>query len=141
MEATEGGAFDYIAKPFDLTRLLGVVGRAAAAIEERSKKQADRSENVDDPPAGEMVGSSAAMVEVYKLISRAAPTDAAVMIEGESGTGKELVARLIHRNSPRSQGPFVPVDCGSIAAGHHGKRAFRQLARRPSPAPTATAWA
>ena len=55
------------------------------------------------------------MVEVYKTISRAAPTDAPVLVEGESGTGKELVARLIHQNSLRRQGPFVPVDCGSIA--------------------------
>ena len=127
MEATEGGAFDYIAKPFDLTRLLGVVGRAAVAIEERSREKGEKSERVNDPPTGEMIGSSAAMVEVYKLISRAAPTDAAVMIEGESGTGKELVARLIHRNSPRSQGPFVPVDCGSIAAGIMESELFGSL--------------
>ncbi len=127
MEATEGGAFDYIAKPFDLTRLLGVVDRAAAAIEERANNKGDNADGADDPPAGEMIGSSAAMVEVYKLISRAAPTDASVMIEGESGTGKELVARLIHGNSLRAQGPFVPVDCGSIAAGIMESELFGSL--------------
>jgi transcriptional regulator with PAS, ATPase and Fis domain len=73
----------------------------------------------DEPetPATEMVGFSAPMVEVYKAVSRAAPTDAPVLIQGESGTGKELVARMIHGNSKRSHGPFVPVDCGSIAPG------------------------
>jgi transcriptional regulator with PAS, ATPase and Fis domain len=55
------------------------------------------------------------MVEVYKTISRAAPSDAPVLIQGESGTGKEVVARLIHQNSKRAHGPFVAVDCGSIA--------------------------
>ena len=55
------------------------------------------------------------MVEIYKTVSRVAPTDATVIIEGETGTGKELVARMIHRNSLRADQPFVPVDCGSIA--------------------------
>jgi transcriptional regulator with PAS, ATPase and Fis domain len=55
------------------------------------------------------------MIEIYKTISKVAPTDATVLIEGETGTGKELIARMIHRNSRRAQQPFVPVDCGSIA--------------------------
>jgi two-component system response regulator HydG len=55
------------------------------------------------------------MVEIYKTVSRAAPTDATVLIEGETGTGKELVARMIHGNSPRASQAFVPVDCASIA--------------------------
>ena len=62
-----------------------------------------------------MIGSSAAMVEIYKTVSRVAPTDATVLIEGETGTGKELVARMIHSFSARANQPFVPVDCGSIA--------------------------
>ena len=62
-----------------------------------------------------MIGSSPAMVEIYKTVSRVAPTDATVVVEGETGTGKELVARMIHRFSPRAAMPFVPVDCGSIA--------------------------
>lgn len=110
MEATRGGAFDYIAKPFDLDRLLDAVERAVAArvaeTEEPWEEQA---------PESEMVGSSSCMVELYKIISRVAPTDATVLIEGETGTGKEMVARMIHHNSGRSQGPFLPVDCASIA--------------------------
>ena len=111
MEATHGGAFDYLAKPFDISELLRAIRQAESFLSQQG--------HVPDPfpetPPTEMVGSSAQMVEVYKTISRAAPTDAPVLVEGESGTGKELVARLIHRNSLRRQGPFVPVDCGSIA--------------------------
>ena len=111
MEATQGGALDYLAKPFDISELLRAIRRAEAFLSERGHVQAPSAET----PPTEMVGSSARMVAVYKTISRAAPTDAPVLVEGESGTGKELVARLIHQNSLRRQGPFVPVDCGSIA--------------------------
>ena len=111
VEATHGGAFDYLAKPFDISELLKAIHQAESFLSERGHVQAPSPE----APLTEMVGSSAQMVEVYKIISRAAPTDAPVLVEGESGTGKELVARLIHQNSLRRQGPFVPVDCGSIA--------------------------
>ncbi len=113
MQATQGGAFDYLAKPFDLSRLLAVIRRAESFL-------ADRNQTPSEPvemPQTDMVGFSPEMIAVYKTISRVAPTDAPVLIEGESGTGKELVAQLIHRNSRRASGPFVPVDCGSIAAG------------------------
>ena len=123
MEATQRGAFDYIAKPFDLTRLLTAVGKAESFLAEKTRSH----DNGEPRPDTEMIGSSAAMVEVYKLISRAAPTDAPVFIEGESGTGKELVARLIHKNSKRRDGPFVPVDCGSIAAGIMESELFGSL--------------
>jgi transcriptional regulator with PAS, ATPase and Fis domain len=62
-----------------------------------------------------MIGSSPRMVEIYKQISKVAPTDATVIIEGETGTGKDLIARMIHRNSKRANYPFIPVDCGAIA--------------------------
>jgi len=109
MAATRGGAFDYIAKPFDLDRMLETVKRAEAALIE----QADEVEQ-EELPESEMIGSSSAMVEIYKTVSRVAPTDATVLIEGETGTGKELVARMIHRNSPRAAQAFAPVDCASI---------------------------
>jgi len=112
MKATEFGAFDYIAKPFDLDQMLDAVKRAEEAL---SGTAQDKSAEVEDLPESEMIGSSPAMVEIYKTLSRVAPTDATVLIEGETGTGKELVARLIHRNSKRAAAPFMPVDCGSIA--------------------------
>jgi DNA-binding NtrC family response regulator len=111
MAATRGGMFDYIAKPFDLDVMLEAVERAVAARDEDGGTEAEEEEL----PESEFIGSSAAMVEIYKTVSRVAPTDATVVIEGETGTGKELVARMIHRNSRRATHPFVPVDCGAIA--------------------------
>jgi DNA-binding NtrC family response regulator len=114
MAATRGGAFDYVAKPFEIDRMLDTIKRAEAA---RGGKDSDKEKEAgpDDLPESEMIGSSAAMVEIYKTASLVAPTDATVLIEGETGTGKELVARMIHRFSARASQPFVPVDCGSIA--------------------------
>lgn len=112
MDATAGGAFDYIAKPFDLDDMLATIKRAEATLAGGAD---DEDTDIDDLPESEMIGSSAKMVEIYKLISRVAPTDATVLIEGETGTGKELIARMVHRNSKRKMEPFVPVDCGSIA--------------------------
>ncbi|MDQ6704363.1 MAG: sigma-54 dependent transcriptional regulator, partial [Acidobacteriota bacterium] len=110
MAATRGGAFDYVAKPFDLDRVLETVKRAEAA---RHGFEDEIEE--EELPETEMIGSSPGMVEIYKTVSRVAPTDATVVIESESGTGKELVARMIHRHSKRAEQAFVPVDCGSIA--------------------------
>jgi DNA-binding NtrC family response regulator len=110
MAATRGGAFDYIAKPFDFDVLFDAIERAEAARGDHGHEAAE-----EDLPETEMIGSSPAMVEIYKTVSRAAPTDASVIVEGETGTGKELVARMIHRFSRRASQPFVPVDCASIA--------------------------
>jgi DNA-binding NtrC family response regulator len=110
MAATRGGAFEYIAKPFDLDRMLEAVKRAEAALVEDTDEV-----EPEELPESEMIGSSSAMVEIYKTVSRAAPTDATVLIEGETGTGKELVARMIHRNSPRASQQFAPVDCASVS--------------------------
>jgi DNA-binding NtrC family response regulator len=113
MRATQGGAFDYIAKPFELDRMLDTVKRAEAAVNEHQDEE--KESEIDDLPESEMIGSSAKMIEIYKTVSLVAPTNATVLIEGETGTGKELIARMIHNNSQRAQQPFVPVDCGSIA--------------------------
>jgi DNA-binding NtrC family response regulator len=112
MAATQGGAFDYIAKPFDLDQMLTTVRRAEASVSVPDDE--DESE-LDDLPETEMIGSSAPMIEIYKTISRVGPTTATVLIEGETGTGKELIARMIHANSLRANKVFVPVDCGAIA--------------------------
>jgi DNA-binding NtrC family response regulator len=114
MAATRGGAFDYIAKPFELDRILETVKRAEAA--HAGPPLEEEEEEPEDLPESEMVGSSPQMIEIYKVVSRVAPTDATVLIEGETGTGKELIARLIHSNSQRAAQPFAAVDCASIAA-------------------------
>ena len=116
MRATAGGAFDYIAKPFDLDRLLEVLRRAEASSKPHDN-EADEDAYIDDVPDSEMIAVSPGMVEIYKQLARVAPTNVTVLIEGETGTGKELIARMIHRYSPRAAAPFVAVDCGAIAAG------------------------
>ena len=112
MKATQGGAFDYIAKPFELDRMLDTVKRAEASFNEQD---GEKELEIEDLPESQMIGSSPKMVEIYKTISLVAPTNATVLLEGETGTGKEMIARMVHNNSPRAQQPFVPVDCGSIA--------------------------
>jgi DNA-binding NtrC family response regulator len=111
MAATRNGAFDYLAKPFELDTLLESVKRAID-----SRKSDDDEVEYEELPESEMIGSSSRMIEIYKTVSRVAPTDATVVIEGETGTGKELVARMIHRFSNRVANPFVAVDCGAIPA-------------------------
>ena len=110
MQATREGAFDYIAKPFELDVMLETIRRAQAVLEAAD----DDSPWIDDLPQTEMVGNSRQMVEIYKTISKVAGTDATVLIAGETGTGKELIASMIHRNSKRADRPFQAVDCGSI---------------------------
>ena len=110
MAATRGGAFDYIAKPFDLDRMIETVKRAEA-----SRGELEDEIEPEELPETAMIGSSRGMVEIYKTVSQVAPTDATVLIEGETGTGKELIARMIHRCSVRANQPFVAVDCASIA--------------------------
>jgi two-component system, NtrC family, response regulator HydG len=109
--ASRGGVFEYIAKPFDLAEMLQTIERAEAARGSEEEEAAD-----EELPETDMIGSSPAMVEIYKTIDSVAETDATVIIEGETGTGKELVARLIHKLSRRKDQPFVPVDCTSVNA-------------------------
>jgi DNA-binding NtrC family response regulator len=112
MAATEGGAFEYLAKPFEMAHMIDTIKRAEKSI---AGEEGDEAAAIDDLPDTEMIGSSPRMIEIYKTISHVAPTDATVLIEGETGTGKELIARMIHRNSKRAGQAFGPVDCGAIA--------------------------
>jgi two-component system nitrogen regulation response regulator GlnG len=116
IEAVKAGALDYLTKPLDMERVRELVGQA---LEMR------RRMNVpvmwSGAPPGEdhefddrMVGRSPQMLEVYKAIGRVAPQDVTVLIRGESGTGKELIARAIYQHSPRSQSPFLAVNCAAI---------------------------
>ncbi len=113
MAATRGGAFDYLAKPFEMDDLLDIIRRAAP--NDGDGEPVDDDIDPEEPLNTGMIGSSPSMIEIYKTISRVAPTDALVLIEGETGTGKELIAQEIHKNSARSTRPFVPVDCASLA--------------------------
>jgi DNA-binding NtrC family response regulator len=114
MQATEGGAFEYLAKPFEMAQMIETIKRAEKTLNGNEEDDGEAA-SIDDLPDTEMIASSSRMIEIYKTISKVAPTDATVLIEGETGTGKDLIARMIHRNSKRAQHPFVPVDCGAIA--------------------------
>jgi DNA-binding NtrC family response regulator len=115
MAAIQAGAHDYISKPFNVAELTLTVGRALErsrlAEEERAKKDKTTARPVR---LEEIVGRSPAMLDVYKLVARVAPTMSTVLVIGESGTGKELVARAIHNHSPRKSGPFVAVNCTAL---------------------------
>jgi DNA-binding NtrC family response regulator len=111
IRAMRDGAFDYLTKPFDLTVLRATVQRAI--------KLRGLAKEVGPTPApvdmhGDLIGTSAAMLTVWKLIGRAAASTAPVLITGETGTGKELVARAIHQYSPRSAKPFVAVNLAAL---------------------------
>ena len=110
--AMKAGAFEYVTKPFDLPLLLDAVERAVKA-----KALARGPDTRAEPPSDEtLIGSSAAMLDVWKVIGRAAASDVPVLIVGETGTGKDLVARAIHENSARAAFPFVPVNLASLSA-------------------------
>jgi two-component system, NtrC family, nitrogen regulation response regulator GlnG len=109
IKASESGAYDYLPKPFDLTEMIGIVGRA---LSEPKKKTAP---SVDDSGEGmPLVGRSTAMQEIYRVLARLMQTDLTLMITGESGTGKELVARALHDYGKRRNGPFVAINMAAI---------------------------
>jgi two-component system nitrogen regulation response regulator GlnG len=111
VRAVEGGAFDYLAKPFDLQQAIDCVNRALLR-RPAAETSPETSENAANPE--EIVGRSPAMQNVFKRIALVASRDASVLITGESGTGKELVARAIHRYSARRDRPFLPVHVAAL---------------------------
>jgi two-component system response regulator AtoC len=116
VEAMKRGAFDYVLKPFDLEAVEGTIRKALDLRRFRIENRYLR-EQADDVPAFEnLIGVSPAMLTVYELVRRVAPTRSAVLITGETGTGKELVARAIHNLSPRQERLFVPLNCAAIPA-------------------------
>lgn len=110
IRASETGAYEYLPKPFDLSELISVVSRALAEPRGR-KAQTATSEPMDTMP---LVGRSAAMQDIYRMLARMMQTDLTVMITGESGTGKELVARALHEYGRRRGGPFVAINMAAI---------------------------
>ncbi|MGQ0663856.1 MAG: nitrogen regulation protein NR(I) [Pseudomonadota bacterium] len=110
VKATERGAFEYLAKPFDLKDLVRVVARALNAP--RSAPAAEPSAEAEERLP--LIGRSPAMQEIYRVLARLMGTDLTVMITGESGTGKELVARALHDYGKRRNGPFVAINMAAI---------------------------
>ena len=115
--AAQHGAYDYLPKPFDIDQLTDLVGRALSeakpAADVRAKTApAENGANVSVP----LVGRSAVMQDVYRIISRVMNTDLTVLIEGESGTGKELAARAIHDLGESKTGPFHSLDLATSPA-------------------------
>ncbi len=114
IEAIKQGAYDYLAKPFKKEEIKLVVQRSldhCRLVRENARIREELREKDEWSP---MVGSSPAMLEVYKLVARVSEGKSTVLLQGESGTGKELIARAIHANSPRRDKPFVPVNCGAL---------------------------
>jgi len=114
IESMKQGAFDYITKPFNNDQVLAVLSRAIRQVrlERENKyflKEIEESRQID-----QLVGNSPKMQEVYKLIGKVAASNATILIRGESGTGKELIARTIHKTSPRANKPFMVVDCSAL---------------------------
>ncbi len=104
------GAFEYLPKPFDLDEVVAITERALA---QASEKRGELPEP-EVMPQAEIIGEAPAMQEVFRAIGRLAHSNITVLINGESGTGKELVARALHRHSPRAKGPFIALNMAAI---------------------------
>src|SRR5687767_510657 len=139
VEAVKAGAHDYLSKPFEVDDLRLVVKNAAETLQLRRENYSLRRRiEVERSQRGALIGNSASMQRVRAMIDKVAETDATVLVRGESGTGKELVAREIHeRNSVRSEGAFVAVNCAALPSElieselfGHEKGAFTGAAAR-----------
>jgi len=115
VKAMKLGAFDYLPKPFDPDELKMVVDRALERQRLLRENRALKTEAGSKYRFENMIGGSAQMQSVFRLIAKCAPTNCTVLITGESGTGKEMVARAIHYNSLRKEQPFVAVDCNTLS--------------------------
>ncbi len=108
VSAFQGGAFEYLPKPFDLPKAVELIRRAV----EESQREEVAEERMSETP--EMLGQAPAMQDVFRAIGRLSQSNVTVMITGESGSGKELVARALHKHSPRANGPFVAINTAAI---------------------------
>jgi two-component system nitrogen regulation response regulator GlnG len=108
VSAFQGGAFEYLPKPFDVTTAVDLIRRA---VQESLREEVAEAAPVQSP---EMLGQAPAMQDVFRAIGRLSQSQVTVLITGESGTGKELVARALHKHSPRGQGPFIAINTAAI---------------------------
>jgi DNA-binding NtrC family response regulator len=133
----EEGAYHYFEKPVDANKLRVVLDRAVELTEARRENELLRRQLQDHGTFGELVGNSPPMREIYALVEQVAPSSASVLITGDSGTGKELVARTLHRLSPRRDKPFIGINCSAVPESlmeselfGHEKGAFTGAASR-----------
>ncbi len=108
VSAFQGGAFEYLPKPFDVTKAVELIRRA---VEESQREEVAEQQQAQAP---EMLGQAPAMQDVFRAIGRLSQSHVTVLITGESGSGKELVARALHKHSPRASGPFVAINTAAI---------------------------
>ena len=108
VSAFQGGAFEYLAKPFDVTKAVELARRA---LQESEK---DTVAELSEAPSTEMLGQAPAMQELFRAIGRLSQSNVTVLITGESGSGKELVAKALHKHSPKAKGPFVAINTAAI---------------------------
>lgn len=112
VSAFHGGAFEYLPKPFDIKEMLAVIERAC--IHSQQSKLKTISPATDNEATPEIIGAAPAMQEVFRAIGRLARAHITVLINGQSGTGKELVAKALHRHSPRNKEPFIALNMAAI---------------------------
>ncbi|MBC3767896.1 nitrogen regulation protein NR(I) [Neptunicella marina] len=111
VNAFKGGAFEYLPKPFDIDEAISLIQRALNQARENARQQ-----NIDSQPTTEIIGEAPAMQEVFRAIGRLSRSSISVLINGQSGTGKELVARALHRHSPRAKEAFIALNMAAIPA-------------------------
>lgn len=114
VEAIKKGAYDYLAKPFDVEELRILVKNALEAFNLRAENQRLKSQLTGTETFGQLIGSAPSITRIYSIIEKVAQTDASVLITGESGTGKEMVAREIHARSRAGAGQFIAVNCAAM---------------------------
>ena len=129
VKSYEHGAFEYLPKPFDVNDAIDVAERAVKHAKENKGKKAI----IPEVSAKEIIGEAPAMQEVFRSIGRLANSNITVLIKGESGTGKELVAQALHKHSPRSKEPYIPLNVAAIPKDlieselfGHGKRGLHR---------------
>jgi two-component system nitrogen regulation response regulator GlnG len=110
----QGGAFEYLPKPFDIDEVVAVVKRAIVHSEELSSAKGSVAVSEEAEPSAEIIGEAPAMQEVFRAIGRLSHSNITVLINGESGTGKELVAKALHTHSPRASNPFIALNMAAI---------------------------
>jgi two-component system response regulator AtoC len=117
IEAMKMGAFDYLVKPSNVDEIRNVLARALQMRCMRDEETALKGDRPGKYQLNNIIGKSALMQNVYKVVGRVAQTNATVLITGESGSGKELIAKTIHNNSVQRDGPFIKVNCGALPEG------------------------